>query len=70
MRCLWIQFLRFFKFFLTGFENQTLTYDNGDTYEGQVKDELPHGFGRITYAESDQVTNVTKPCFPEWRSAF
>eukprot|EP00573_Skeletonema_grethae_P005187 CAMPEP_0201699538 /NCGR_PEP_ID=MMETSP0578-20130828/24395_1 /ASSEMBLY_ACC=CAM_ASM_000663 /TAXON_ID=267565 /ORGANISM="Skeletonema grethea, Strain CCMP 1804" /LENGTH=94 /DNA_ID=CAMNT_0048186329 /DNA_START=52 /DNA_END=333 /DNA_ORIENTATION=+ len=29
----------------------TITYDNGDVYDGAFRDNEPHGFGKMTYKD-------------------
>ena len=34
----------------------TVDYDNGDYYEGQVLNRIPHGEGTMYYADGETVT--------------
>jgi len=37
------------------YEVVTVNFDNGEKYVGQVKDNLPHGQGKFTYADTDEL---------------
>ena len=66
----WLAIVGFCVFLIPYAYGETITYDNGDKYDGDVVNGLPHGQGTYTRADGDKYVGEWRDDLPNGQGTF